>query len=548
MTAKVVRLGVSLEPALLALLDRWVQERNSPSRSDAIRALIRKELSERTLSDPDADALGVVALLYRHESPNVLRRLTAAEHRWGEHVRSTTHVHLEGDACARDRHPARKASGDRPRHRGPSGRQGHTGGGIPRHHARRRGGSNGAPTPSRPPAEFGVVLMVKHRLPPAADALARLALDRFLAVRPGEAVTIEAWTHGLPWALPFVLEARRLGAEPTLVVEDEETFFRSLAGRARRPPAQAPVAPVVSSGRLRLLRGPGAVPASLRPPGRGPRNGAGPARPGLVGGRDAGRASSGPHGDQRRQRRRPRNATASNLGAWSREILTASGVTPNRLRARGGRWMRRLSRARAGRIRHPNGTDLTVGVRPRGMILEDGAVDRDDRRAGRFWTQIPTGFLAVPIQTGKADGSWEANRPVYDRLADPPVALGARFEFSQGRLRQFAFDRGGEPFAAARAAGGPGSDLVGAIILGLNPGIDHAPELAEIALGSVSVLIGNDRAVGGRNRARFEFLSTLAGASVDVDGLPWLVEGRERSARSSAHGTATSPPRRPSRR
>lgn len=100
MGSKVVRLGVSLEPALLALLDHWVEERNSPSRSDAIRALIRSELSGRTLADPEADALGVVALLYRHEAPNVLRRLTAAEHRWGEHIRSTTHIHLEGDACA----------------------------------------------------------------------------------------------------------------------------------------------------------------------------------------------------------------------------------------------------------------------------------------------------------------------------------------------------------------------------------------------------------------------------------------------------------------
>ena len=42
----------------------------------------------------------MVALLYRHDAPNVMQRLTAAEHRWGEHVRSTTHVHLEGDACA----------------------------------------------------------------------------------------------------------------------------------------------------------------------------------------------------------------------------------------------------------------------------------------------------------------------------------------------------------------------------------------------------------------------------------------------------------------
>jgi CopG family transcriptional regulator, nickel-responsive regulator len=100
MSGNVVRVGVSLEPELLALLDRWVRERNSPSRSDAIRALIRNELSDRTLADPEADALGVVALLYRPSAPNVLRRLTAAEHRWGDHVRSSTHVHLEGDACA----------------------------------------------------------------------------------------------------------------------------------------------------------------------------------------------------------------------------------------------------------------------------------------------------------------------------------------------------------------------------------------------------------------------------------------------------------------
>jgi len=99
-TSRVVRVGVSLEPELLRLLDAWVRERNSASRSDAVRALIRKEVSTRTLADPNADALGVVALLYRHDTPNVLRRLTAAEHRWGEHVRSTTHVHLEGDACA----------------------------------------------------------------------------------------------------------------------------------------------------------------------------------------------------------------------------------------------------------------------------------------------------------------------------------------------------------------------------------------------------------------------------------------------------------------
>ncbi len=95
----VVRLGVSLEPDLLSLLDSWVMERNSPSRSDALRALIRKELAEHELGDPNSDSVASVLLIYRHDAPNVLRRLTAVEHRWGPHIRSSSHVHLEGGSC-----------------------------------------------------------------------------------------------------------------------------------------------------------------------------------------------------------------------------------------------------------------------------------------------------------------------------------------------------------------------------------------------------------------------------------------------------------------
>ena len=95
----VVRLGVSLEPPLLRALDRWVRARNSPSRSDAIRFLVRKELADTDADDPESDAVGTVMVLYRHTTPNVLRRLTAAQHRWGSHIQFSTHLHLRGEAC-----------------------------------------------------------------------------------------------------------------------------------------------------------------------------------------------------------------------------------------------------------------------------------------------------------------------------------------------------------------------------------------------------------------------------------------------------------------
>lgn len=99
MATRVTRTTVSLEPDLLAKLDHWVRRRNSRNRSDALRAIIRGELGRTTVADPEADAVATVTLLYRHGARNLLQRLTSAEHRWGEHIRSSTHVHLQGGAC-----------------------------------------------------------------------------------------------------------------------------------------------------------------------------------------------------------------------------------------------------------------------------------------------------------------------------------------------------------------------------------------------------------------------------------------------------------------
>lgn len=99
MKGRVSRTTVSLEPDLLVRLDHWVRRRNSRNRSDALRAIIRSELGRASVGDPEADAVATVTLLYRHGARNLLGRLAAAEHRWGEHIRSSTHVHLQGGAC-----------------------------------------------------------------------------------------------------------------------------------------------------------------------------------------------------------------------------------------------------------------------------------------------------------------------------------------------------------------------------------------------------------------------------------------------------------------
>src|ERR1700691_6521188 len=68
----------------------------------------------------------------------------------------------------------------------------------------------------------------------SATQYARNILVNTLRLRPGENVVIETWSETLPWAKPFVNEARRMGANPMLLYEDEESFWEALrSGESR---------------------------------------------------------------------------------------------------------------------------------------------------------------------------------------------------------------------------------------------------------------------------------------------------------------------------
>jgi leucyl aminopeptidase (aminopeptidase T) len=367
------------------------------------------------------------------------------------------------------------------------------------------------------------------------DHLAAVVLGQCLGVRRGERVTVESWDHSLPWARAFVAEARRCGCEPTLVVEDEATFFRSLAGPGPGAVPGAPAALAEASDAYVYLPGPEDF-SRLR--------GLSSEELAAVVGRH------GPGWWRAARRAGLRAAWVAVAGAtpsaaarygvdpagWQRDVLRASLVPPERLARAAEPIVRRLARARHVRIRHPNGTDLTVGLDPGAGVVEDGRVDRADRAVGRLWTSVPAGRASFAVSEGLAEGTWESNRPVYDRYGDPAVTDGVRFSIVRGRLREFSFERGGAAFAAAYARGGRGRDVPAALTFGLNPAVVRGPELDDLAVGTVGLLLGDNRSAGGHHRSRFSYLTTLSGPDLDLDGKSWWVGGRpvRPSARLSA--------------
>jgi leucyl aminopeptidase (aminopeptidase T) len=61
------------------------------------------------------------------------------------------------------------------------------------------------------------------------DKVASKVLTETLHLGKGETLTIETWGTGLPLANRFVLEARKLGAIPVILFEDESTYIESIS-------------------------------------------------------------------------------------------------------------------------------------------------------------------------------------------------------------------------------------------------------------------------------------------------------------------------------
>jgi len=97
--SQVERIGVSLEKELLATFDAWIGRRGFPSRSEAIRDLVRRQISEERLSDPKAKAVAAVFLVYNHHSTRLMGMLTGLQHSHLLQTISSLHIHLDQHHC-----------------------------------------------------------------------------------------------------------------------------------------------------------------------------------------------------------------------------------------------------------------------------------------------------------------------------------------------------------------------------------------------------------------------------------------------------------------
>lgn len=95
---KLARFGVSLDEELLRQFDEIWSQKGYACRSEALRDLIRADISENRWMTESAGC-GTLTLVYDHHRHDLARRLMALQHDEHDLIITTMHVHLDHYNC-----------------------------------------------------------------------------------------------------------------------------------------------------------------------------------------------------------------------------------------------------------------------------------------------------------------------------------------------------------------------------------------------------------------------------------------------------------------
>jgi CopG family nickel-responsive transcriptional regulator len=97
--SEIVRFSVSVEDELLKQFDEFCQRERFATRSEAVRQLIRNQLTEDAWANDAGEVAGTLTLVYDHHRPQLHDRLTEVQHEHTDCVVSTLHAHLTHSLC-----------------------------------------------------------------------------------------------------------------------------------------------------------------------------------------------------------------------------------------------------------------------------------------------------------------------------------------------------------------------------------------------------------------------------------------------------------------
>jgi aminopeptidase len=197
------------------------------------------------------------------------------------------------------------------------------------------------------------------------------------------------------------------------------------------------------------------------------------------------------------------------------------------LQARGEQVKSALAGGKELHITHPNGTDLTLQVQGRPVLVSDGIVSAQDQAAGGAAVSVylPAGEVYTTPVPGTAKGKLVNTRMFFRGKQIDNLT----FTIADGKVTAMTGEGPGYADFKAQydAVGDARKDLLGFVDLGINPNVTLPADNAVgtwVPSGTVTLGTGNNLWAGGDNPVTFSVVTHLPGSTVALDGKP-IVEG-----------------------
>ena len=92
---KVTRTGISFEPKLLRMFDRFIKENGYSSRSEAINDIIRDRLAH----EHESQIAGTIKIVYDHRAGHYSKNVSSLQHDYHCQIVSSMHAYLDHHNC-----------------------------------------------------------------------------------------------------------------------------------------------------------------------------------------------------------------------------------------------------------------------------------------------------------------------------------------------------------------------------------------------------------------------------------------------------------------
>ncbi len=356
--------------------------------------------------------------------------------------------------------------------------------------------------------------------------LARSIVRESLRAKPDEAIMISAAPHTLELAKQVALEAYKVGADPAMLFDTDDVFygqFKHLTEEQLRK-TSAHCLGIADYVQSYVWLGGVEDPGPMK---RVPQ----PKWAAMFEGEEA-------HHKKSLEKKhksvgiglgmvtRPRaKAYGFNYAAWKRMMEQAIAVNYEEMKRTGEAVAAILQRPAEVRVTAENGTDLTFRLagEPRKAYVDDGVISDEDIAAGNPNTSLPAGAVYIAPFEDSANGVFVSD---VDIPQVGTLIKGLSWTFRNGRVVEFSAKRNVKNAQLNYAEASGAKDMFGWIAIGLNKKMVPGYTTATYARGTLTVGIGDNRDLDGKNESSYGFSGFLSKPTVVVGDKVLLDRGR----------------------